>query len=92
MPYDKTFLKDPNAVVPFTRDWSLWLETGDSITSSTWILPSGITEVSSTRDSTTATIVISGGTDGEAYEVTNRITTSNGYTDDRTFKIQVRER
>jgi len=96
MPYDATFTKDPDAVLDYTRDWKAtsdpWLADAETISTSTWVVPSGITEDSSTNDDTTTTIWLSGGTDGTDYEITNRITTSASRTDDRTFRIQVRER
>jgi len=92
MPYDTTFTKDPDAVLDYTRSWADWLADGETISTSTWIAESGITVDSDTNDTTTATVWLSGGTAGEDYELTNRITTSASRTDDRTFRIQVRQR
>lgn len=52
----------------------------------------GITIDSQGNDSTTATVWLSGGTAGQEYAVTNRITTTAGRTDDRTILITVVER
>lgn len=92
MPYDTTFTKDPDAVLDYTRSWADWLADGETISTSTWIAESGITIDSDTNDTTTATVWLSGGTAGEDYELTNRITTSASRTDDRTFRIQCRQR
>lgn len=87
----RTVPKDPDAVLDFTQDWSKWLGT-DTITASDWVLESGITEDSSTNNTTSATVWLSGGTDGCSYTVTNRITTTAGRIDDRSFVVAVKER
>ena len=83
--------KDPNAVLPYTIDWADWLGS-DTISSSTWTVASGITEDSTSSTTTVATILLSGGTSGTSYSVTNRITTAAGLTEDRTIRIDVIER
>jgi len=89
-----TFTKDPNAILDYTRDWSAWLTAAgnDTIVTSTWIVPDGITKDSDTHNDTTATIWLSGGELGKRYNITNRITTAGGRTDDRTFTIDIHER
>lgn len=83
------FQKDPDAVLDYLVDWTKWLGT-DSIDTSDWILPAGITEDSSTNTTTTATIWLSGGTPGVSYSIVNRITTAAGRTDDRTIVVECR--
>lgn len=85
------FTKDPSAVLDYQVDWSTWLD-GDTITTSAWVVPAGITETTSTNTATTATIWLSGGTAGERYRVTNRIVTAGGRTDDRTITIRVEDK
>ncbi len=86
-----SFIHDPDAVLDYEIDWSAWLGT-DTISSSTWTVPSGLTEDSSTNTTTTATIWLSGGTEGTRYEVVNHIVTAGGREEDRTIQIVVRER
>lgn len=87
------FTKDPNSVLDYQRDWSDWLATvDDTIATSTWIVPPGLTKGAESKTDTTATVWLSGGTVGTSYDVTNRITTAGGRTDDRTFRISIRER
>lgn len=86
------YLKDPSAVLDYVVDWGTWMATGDTITTSEFIAETGITVDSDDHDDTTATVWLSGGTVGEIYEVTNRITTDQGRTDDRTIRIFVHER
>ena len=84
--------KDPNAVLDYNVDWTEWLVDGDTITSDTWVVPTGITLASHSHDTTSATAWISGGTVGAEYDVTCRINTVQGRTDDRTFTLVVEER
>jgi len=86
-----TFTKDPNAILDYAVDWSRWL-AGDTIAVSAWIAPDGLTKVSETNTATKATVWLSGGTAGQTYTVTNRITTAGGRTEDRSFTIRVEER
>lgn len=83
--------KDPQDVDSFGIDWSERLSaTSDTISTSDWIVPSGITEDSASNTTTTTTIWLSGGTDGEDYEIVNRIVTVGGRTLDQTVKLRVR--
>ncbi|MGQ9573563.1 MAG: phage fiber-tail adaptor protein [Chloroflexota bacterium] len=86
-----TFTKDPNAVLDYAIDWSRWL-ADDEIASSTWTIPTGLTQVSASNSTTKATIWLSGGAAGQSYTITNRITTTGGRTDERSFVISVEER
>lgn len=81
-------IKDPDATLDYSIDWSEWLGAA-TISTSIWEAPAGITIDSDANDPTTTTAVISGGTLSETYEVTNRITTSNGLTDDRTIEFSI---
>jgi hypothetical protein len=83
--------KDPNEVDSFGVDWSERLSaSSDTISSSDWIVPSGITEDSASNTTSTTTIWLSGGTDGNDYEIVNRIVTTGGRTLDQTIKLKVR--
>lgn len=86
-----TFVHDPDAVLDYQIDWATWLGT-DTIATSTWVVPTGLTKGSDTKTATTATVWLSGGTVGQRYSVTNRITTAGGRTEDGSFDIVVREK
>ncbi|MBA4182324.1 MAG: hypothetical protein C0506_17210 [Anaerolinea sp.] len=86
----QAFNKDPEARKDYGFDWSAWLDT-DTITTSTWTLPDGITSYAESNTTTGATIWLSGGTSGTDYLVTNQITTTGGRIEQRSLKIQVRE-
>lgn len=84
-------VKDPDAVLDYQIDWSAWLATGETISSSDWVVQTGITENSASNTTTTATIWLSGGEAGVTYRVTNRIVTTANRTNDRSLYITVRE-
>lgn len=86
-----TKLKDPDAEVPFKWDWTSWLESGDSIASHS-IIVDGVTLVSSAEASGVVTATLSGGTAGETATATCRVTSANGYVDDRTITLKIMER
>lgn len=85
------FTKDPSAVLDYQIDWSTWLGT-DTITTSTWTVPTGITQASAMNTTTTATVWVSGGKAGQRYTLVNRIVTAGGRTDERSIEIDVGER
>ena len=87
----QSFIKDPDAVLDYTIDWSAWLD-GDPISTSEWAVTTGITADSDTNDTDSATIWLSGGTAGSSYAATNSIVTAAGREDDRTIYIVVLEK
>jgi len=98
-----TFTKDPDAVLDYKFDWMAktnlsgntdWLETSEIISSIIITADTGITVDSSSKtdSDTSATVWLSGGTDGITYSVACKITTSLGRTDERTISIQAEER
>jgi hypothetical protein len=92
MSYPSLADKDPDSIVDYAVDWSDWMATGDSISTSVWILPAGLTEESKSNTSTVATIFVSGGTAGTQVLVTNRITTAQARTEDRTFMLYITDK
>jgi len=85
------FNKDPEAIENFTVDWTQALN-GDTIASSTWSVPTGITQAAASNTTTQATIKLSGGVLGASYAVVNRITTTtSGETLDETLNIYIVE-
>lgn len=85
------FIKDPDEVLDYVRDWTEALE-GDTIATSTWAVPTGITKVSDSHTTTAATIWLSGGTLGSDYAVVNRVTTTGGRTFDKTLMFFIRSK
>lgn len=88
----QAFRKDPDSILDYTIDWEDWLD-GDTISASTWeVDSSGIAVDSDTHTATLATVWLSGGTIGAAYDVTNEIVTATGRTEHRTITIAIGER
>ena len=89
--------KDPDASLDMGFDWSNWLGTDSGgndevIIASRWFCDDNVVRLSAEEfTDTTASVRISGGTAGETYYVTNRITTSVGQIDDRTIRVSCQE-
>ncbi len=89
--------KDPAAQLTYVLDWSDWMPQGDSLSTATFAVStiagaSNVTIVSSGVSGDTAYVQLSGGSAGNTYTVTNTITTTNGSTDARRFKLKVGNR
>jgi len=84
---------DPDATEPFGRNWTRWLaeiSSTETITVSSWAAsPSGLTLTAGSivTGALKTQIKVAGGTVGVEYELTNTITTSSGYSDDRSFTL-----
>lgn len=83
-------IKDPSAELDYGHDWSKWLGT-DTIASSTWTV-TGATAGATTHDDTTTTVWLTGGVVGTPIVAVNRVVTTGGRTDERTLRIDPRER
>lgn len=83
--------KDENEILDYVIDWTDRLAQ-DTISTSTWTVPSGLTESSSSSTTTTTTVWLSGGTTGTTYDVLNRITTAAGRTMDQTVRIKIADK
>ena len=88
-----TIVKDPNAVLDYTLDWSEWLDDiSDSLASHSMVVEAGLTLNSSAIAGQNVVAWLSGGTAGTTYRVIYRITTAGGRTDDRSIYVKVKER
>ena len=81
--------KDEDEVLDYVLDWSNRLASGDTITTSTWIVEAGIDKDSDSKTDSTTTIWLSGGTDGVTYTLTNRVVTAGGRTMDQSVDLPV---
>jgi len=88
---DNQFIKDPQAVLDYVRNWSSWLGT-DTIASATVTAQTGITVNNFTNTTTTVTAWLAGGVVDQRYEVTCRIVTASGRIDERAIILIVREK
>lgn len=85
------YIKDPDAVLDYSFDWSLWLANSETISTSTFSAV-GLTINSDSKTTTSTTAWISGGADGNVYQLSNKITTNQGRTDERSVTIRVKNR
>lgn len=81
---------DPDATDDFEFNLAPHLD-GDTISTVDFLLPDGLTEVSSSNTDTTATIFVSGAECGRIYRITCRYTTAGGRTRDKTIRVIGRE-
>jgi predicted Abi (CAAX) family protease len=84
--------KDPDATLDYVWDWTAWLTDDETIATVEWIVPDGITQGDTSNTTTTATTWFSGGTVGDSYPITCRITTDQGRIDDRTKTLRIKDR
>lgn len=96
--YGLNIAKDPTAELTYTLDWGTWMETGDSVASQT-------TSVSARSNDPDPIVVegsgivgnktyarLSGGVAGKQYTVTQTVTTNDGLTDTRAYRVYVENR
>ena len=106
-------VKDPGSTEPFFVVWcspsnlndgsatDTGILQGETISTSTWTVPTGITKNSDSKISVTiqgviyavntvTTVWLTGGTAGTDYDLVNTIVTSGARTLDHTLKIKVR--
>ena len=81
---------DPQARLDYGWDWTLWLQTGETITSHT-VTATNVTVESSAVVGSQTVAWVSGGTKGKAT-LTFHIVTDAGREDDRTLSLYVADR
>lgn len=80
--------KDPDEILDYAVLW--WKRLiDDTIVSSTWIVPDGITMADSSFQPDYTVIWLSGGTTGQTYDIVNRIVTAGGRTMDQTVRVRI---
>ena len=91
-----TYTHDPQAKLDYGFDWGDdWLRDGETLVTSTWSIPTGLTKVSDAFEATGATVVWITASDavlGEDFKITNHVKSSAGREDDRSHTIKVRNR
>lgn len=84
--------KTPTEAKRFEIIWAARLDAGETISTSTWVLPTGITDSGATITGGNITsAILSGGTAGVRYTVTNRVVTSAGNTLESAFVVSVED-
>jgi hypothetical protein len=93
---ENTMPKDTASILDYVFDWSTWLASGETITSYTVTVPTGITLGTGAKAPSQAagkvTYWLSGGTAGVTYPIQCTIVTSAGRTDNRKMMIKVSDR
>ena len=92
--------KDPTAQLIYSMNWSEWLGAGETLSTATYALqvrandPAPLVKVSQGLNAGTdlTYVELSGGQVGKVYTVTATITTTNGQTDRRSFRVKVENR
>jgi hypothetical protein len=85
-----TFPKYADEVFDYGCDWQL--PPGDTIVTSTWEVPAGLTKGADTFDATSTTVWLSGGTPGTAYDVFNHVVTADGRHGDGKVRLRILRR
>lgn len=97
----RVFHKDPSSRMNYFVNWAEdvnrpedgnWLGDGNTIEASVWFIPEGITADEDTFTDTVTQVWLIDGTADEAYDLVNRVSTSDGRTDERTIRIYVLQR
>lgn len=85
--------KDPNEVLDYQLDWTARL-SGDTITTSTWVVPADITKDSDSTTTTVTTIWLSGGdaSNANGHLLTNRVVTAGGRTMEQSVVVRCFEK
>lgn len=87
-----TRIKDPNEKLDYTVDVTNWLNQGDAIATATWAVPSPLVKVNEANTTTTSTVVVSGGTLGQTYELVCTIDTAAGLKLVRRINLSIAQR
>jgi hypothetical protein len=90
---DDSFIKDPDAKLDYSWDWTLWLaDANDSIESAT-VTVVGVTAVGAAVVADgVVTQVVEGGIVGEACSMVCQIATVGGRVDERTINLTIIDR
>lgn len=86
------FTKQPNEILDYDVDFTKWFSNrDDSPATYTTSLQPGLILIESALVGNIVKLVIAGGTDGQAYKVTVRLTTNTNLVKEADFQIKVKE-
>lgn len=77
----------PGAKLNYGIEYAEYLDSGDSISESTWTADAGVTLTNQSVAGTVTTVFAEGGVAGQHYQLKNRIVTSNGLIDIHTILL-----
>ena len=85
-------IQGPNDFLDYTIDWSQWLVGTDTLSTSTWTCTDTIITLTNTTLGTATTIIwVSGGIQGQVYNVTNHVVTAAGRIEERSIQFTINE-
>lgn len=93
-----SIVKDTEAKLAYTFDWSEWLPAGDQLSTVDYSIqarindPDPLQKVSQGIQGNLTYVQLSDGQAGKTYTVTAKITTIDGLIDRRNFKVRVQNR
>lgn len=92
-PLKPWIVKDPDARLDYTWDWTEWLEdSADSIASAQVTSTGTVDAEAPVINEGNVTCFLSGGKEGTTQSATCRITTAAGRVDDRTLYLKLKSR
>ena len=83
--------KDPNSDLDYIVDWTDWLQ-GDTIASSSWVVPDDVTTTGNSFNDNVTTIWLSAGIDATNYTLVNTIHTASGRIAERNVQLKVKDK
>lgn len=90
------FVKDPDSRIDYRVDWGAAYLGPNLIVASSWqvtpVHANGLAVIADGHDGRSATVTLEGGQAGGSYALTNRVTLSNGETDERSVAVRVEQR
>jgi hypothetical protein len=86
-------IKDPDARVDYLIDWGEDYLEGAHLVASLWtvapVVAGGLVVLGHAHDLLCSKVTVEGGTAGSLYQLTNRITRSDGVIDERSIAVRV---
>ena len=89
---EKEFEHAPLAKLDYGFDWTLWLEDGETISTSSWEVSSGLTKSNEQNLLGVTSVFVEGGVINTRYKLVNSIVTSVGRKDSRTITLFCKQR
>ena len=91
------YLKDPGASIDYSFDWSAgYLANGQTVSASVWSVSpletSGVSVLGTFATGLQTSAQVAGGVTGRVYRLTNRVTFSDGRSDERSLTVRVEDR
>jgi len=90
------YLKDPDARIDYSIDWGPAFLNGRAIAASSWsVAPAeadGIAVDTASHDPQRTAATLTGGVPGHVYRIGNRVTLSDGHSDERSLCVRVEQR